>query len=145
MMMKEPAACHILHSTVKEGITKEDVVNKLVLKQRKIVTKHNKSYVVKYGLQKAQEKLGIKQRPLIQDVVNRWGSTRVSTESILDLKDDQKELPVSAVFGHELEGFMNARAINEALKMHRFKEKEKEKLQDRHDEDQTLEFLPHQI
>ena len=92
MMMKEPAACHILHSTVKEGITKEDVV--------------------------------------IQDVVNRWGSTRVSTESILDLKDDQKELPVSAVFGHELEGFMNARAINEALKMHKFKEKEKEKLQD---------------
>ena len=57
--------------------------------------------------------------------MNRWGSTRVSTESILDLKDDQKELPVSAVFGHELEGFMNAGAINEALKMHKFKEKEK--------------------
>lgn len=55
MMMKEPAVCHILHSTVKEGITKEDVVNKLVLKQRKIVTKHIKSYVVKYGLQKAQK------------------------------------------------------------------------------------------
>ena len=69
--------------------------------------------------------MGIKQRPLIQDVVNRWGSTRVSTESILNHKDDQKELPVSAVFGHELEGFMNAGAINEALKMHKFKEKEK--------------------
>ena len=118
---------HIIHSSVQVGTTKVEVVNKIIVKHRKIATKHNKSYVVKYNLQKAQQKLRIKQRPIIQDVVNRWGSTRVSTESILDHKDDQihGEKPASAVFGHELDGFKNAQAINEALRKHKFTKKEK--------------------
>ena len=116
---------HILHSSVNAGTTKEETVNKIILKQRKITTKHNKSYVVKYGLQEAQAKLLIHQRPLLQDVVNRWGSTRVSTESILDHKDDKKEHVVSDVFGNQLEGFLNAQAINAALRKYNFKKKEK--------------------
>ena len=69
--------------------------------------------------------MGIKQRPLIQDVVNRWGSTRASTQSILDDEDDQKEPPLSAVVGNDLDGFLNAQAINETLRKHKFKNKEK--------------------
>ena len=116
---------HLMHSSLTIGMTSEKIVNETVLKQRKIITKHNKSYQVKYGLQEAQKKLGIKQRPLIQDVVNRWGSTRASTQSILDDEDDQKEPPLSAVFGNDLDGFLNAQAINETLRKHKFKNKEK--------------------
>ena len=118
---------HIIHSSVEVGTTKDEVVNKTILKHRKIARKHNKSYVVKYNLQKAQQKLRIKVRPLLQDVVNRWGSTRVSTESMLDHKDDQiqGEKPASAVFGSELDGFKNAQAINEAMRKHKFSNKEK--------------------
>jgi hypothetical protein len=116
---------HLLHSSVSTGTSKEETVNNIVLKQRRIATKHNKSSIVKYGLKDAQAKIQIRQRPLLQDVVNRWGSTRVSTESILDHKDDEKEHSASDVFGHRLEGFRNAQAINEALRKHKFKNKEK--------------------
>ena len=116
---------HLMHSSLTKGMTSEKIVNETVLKQRKIITKHNKSYQVKYGLQEAQKKLGIKQRPLIQGVVNRWGSTRASTQSILDDEEDQKEPPLSAVFGNDLDGFLNAQAINETLRKHKFKNKEK--------------------
>ena len=120
---------HILHSSVKEGIAKQPEVEAAVLKQRRIITKQNKSFVVKYGLQEAQKKAGIKQRPLIQDVPTRWGSTRVSTGSILDHEDDKDPeegaLVASAVFGNELRGFKNAQAINTALRKHKFKNKEK--------------------
>jgi len=124
---EERTSCmsHILHSSVNAETTKEETVNKIILKQRKITTKHNKLYVVKYGLQEAQAKLLIHQRPLLQDVVNRWGSTRVSTESILDHKDDKKEHLVSDVFGNQLQGFLNAQAINAALRKYNFKKKEK--------------------
>ena len=63
---------HIVHSSLTEGLTKEKAIDAVVLKQRKIISKHNKSHVVKYGLEEAQKDLGIKQRPLIQDVPNRW-------------------------------------------------------------------------
>ena len=62
----------------------------------------------KYGLEEAQKELGIKQKPLTQDVPNRWGSTRAAAASILDDPKDQKEVPASAIFGSELEGFLNA-------------------------------------
>ena len=48
-------------------------------------------YVYKYGLQEAQKKLKIKQRPLLQDVATRWGSTRASRASFLDHKDDNND------------------------------------------------------
>ena len=93
-------------------------------------------YVYKYGLQEAQKKLKIKQRPLLQDVATRWGSTRASTASFLDHKDDIKDnvqvagVGGSAVFGEDyLAGFENAKAINEAIKKYKFK-KQKEKLKD---------------
>jgi hypothetical protein len=116
---------HITHSSLSSGLTKEKSINSIVLKQRRIIAKHNKSYVVKYGLEEAQKQLGIKKKQLIQDVVNRWGSTRASTSSILDDEKDKKNVPASAVFGEELEGFMNTKAINMALKKHKFKKKEK--------------------
>ena len=120
---------HILHSSVTEGISNVPEVQQAVLKQRKIIQKHNKSFVVKYGLQVAQKRLGIKVRPLHQDVATRWGSTRVSTQSILDHEDDKEkeeaQVGGSTVFGEELQGFMNARAINEALRKHKFKKKDK--------------------
>jgi hypothetical protein len=116
---------HIIHSSLSSGLTKEKSINSIVLKQRRIIAKHNKSYVVKYGLEEAQKQLGIKRKQLTQDVVNRWGSTRASTSSILDDEKDKKDVPASAVFGEELEGFMNAKAINMALRKHKFKKKEK--------------------
>ena len=116
---------HIIQSSLSSGLTKEKSINSIVLKQRRIIAKHNKSYVVKYGLEEAQKQLGIKRKQLTQDVVNRWGSTRASTSSILDDEKDKKDVPASAVFGEELEGFMNAKAINMALRKHKFKKKEK--------------------
>ena len=115
----------MIHSSVSEGSTEEKIVDGTILKQRRVIKKHNTSYVVRYGLQEAQKRLGIKVRPLIQDVVNRWRSTRVSTQSLLDHEDDRKEETASAVFGHELQGFLNAQAVNEALRKHNFKQKEK--------------------
>ena len=39
---------HFIHSSVNVGSTKEEVVNKIILKHRKIAAKHNKSYVAPY-------------------------------------------------------------------------------------------------
>ena len=121
---------HLLHSSVSVGLTKVSEVNDCIKKHRRIVTKHNKSFKIKYGLQEAQKKRKIKQRPLIQDVATRWGSTRASTASFLDHKDDIKDNGQvagvgSAVFGEELAGFVNAQAINEAIRKYKFKKKEK--------------------
>ena len=123
---------HLLHSSVSVGLTKVSEVNDCIKKHRRIVTKHNKSFKIKYGLQEAQKKRKIKQRPLLQDVATRWGSTRASTASFLDHKDDKPEKGQvadvgSAVFGEELAGFVNAQAINDALRKYKFK---KEKLRD---------------
>jgi hypothetical protein len=122
---------HMMHSSVTLGLTKVPEVNDSIKKHRKIVTKHNKSFKVKYGLQEAQKRLKIKKRPLLQDVPTRWGSTRASTGSFLDHEDDKVEVVDvgSAVFGEELAGFANAQAINDALRKHKFKKK-KEKLKD---------------
>ena len=122
---------HLSHSSVNVGITKVPEVNDAIKKHRKIVTKHNKSFKVKYGLQKAQKRLKIKKRPLLQDVPTRWGSTRASTGSFLDHEDNKVEVQEAgaAVFGEELAGYINAQAINEALREHKFKNK-KEKLKD---------------
>ena len=121
---------HLLHSSVSVGLTKVSEVNDCIKKHRRIVTKHNKSFKIKYGLQEAQKKRKIKQRPLLQDVATRWGSTRASTASFLDHKDDKQDKGQvadvgSAVFGEELAGFVNAQAINDALCKYKFKKKEK--------------------
>ena len=60
---------HLIHSSVDQGNTEEKVVNSSILKQRKVIKKHNTSYVVRYGLQEAQKRRGIKVRPLIQEAV----------------------------------------------------------------------------
>ena len=122
---------HMSHSSVTVGLTKVPEVNEAIKKHRKIVTKHNKSFKVKYGLQEAQKRMKLKKRPLLQDVPTRWGSTRASTGSFLDHEDDKVEMVDvgSAVYGEELAGFSNAQAINEALRKHKFKKK-KEKLRD---------------
>ena len=59
---------HILHSSVSKGLKEVREIKESIDKHRKIVTKHNKSFKIKYGLQEAQKRRNIKQRPLIQDV-----------------------------------------------------------------------------
>ena len=127
---------HILHSSVSRGLKEVPEIKDSINKHRKIVMKHNKSFKIKYGLQEAQKRRNIKQRPLIQDVATRWGSTRASTASFLDHNEDIKDnvqvagVGGSAVFGEDyLAGFENAKAINEAIRSYKFK-KPKEKLND---------------
>ena len=105
---------HIMHKSYEAG-TKVKVVQQTILKTRKIGRKHNKSYKMKYGLEKAQKKRLLRQKPIQQDVENRWGSTRQSTASYLDDKDgdsDDEEV-LSDTFADE---FKNCEAVNEALR-----------------------------
>ena len=105
---------HIMHKSYEAG-TKVKVVQGTILKTRKIGRKHNKSYKMKYGLQKAQKKRLLKEKPIQQDVENRWGSTRQATASYLDDKDGDSEdkRMLSDTFADE---FKNCEAVNEALR-----------------------------
>ena len=82
---------HIEHKSIEKGIDKVKEVTDVIGKIRKISQKHNKSYKFKSVLQVEQAKIGLKVRPLLQDVVNRWGSTKVAMESYLTHKDDMGE------------------------------------------------------
>ena len=105
---------HIMHKSYETG-TKVKVVKDTILKTRKIGRKHNKSHKMKYGLEKAQKKRLLRQKPIQQDVENRWGSTRQATASYLDDKDgdtDDEDM-LSNTFADE---FKNCEAVNEALR-----------------------------
>ena len=56
--------------------------------------------------------MAIKVRPLIQDVPTRWGSTRVTSSSFLDHKDDVDENSK----------YKNMTAVNRTLRRLNFKE-----------------------
>ena len=126
---------HIFHKSVNNGCEKVNVVNKLILKTRKVAQKHNKSYAFRYGLQVAQKNIKIKARPLHQDVATRWGSTRSSMESFLDEKVKKKKPELEAETIHDtssegssdeiIEQFKNSEAINEALRNLKYKNKQK--------------------
>ena len=60
----------------------------------------------------------MKVRPLLQDVVNRWGSTKVAMESYLTHKDDREEYL----------SFDNIMAVNSALRKTITSKKELEKI-----------------
>ena len=77
-----------------------------ILKVRKIATKHNKSHVFKNTFEAEQKRIGLRQRPLIQDVVNRWGSTKASFESCLTHPEDLKDNDI----------FDNILAINSTIR-----------------------------
>ena len=53
-----------------------------------------------------QKRIGLRQRPLIQDVVNRWGSTKASFESCLTHPEDLKDNDI----------FDNILAINSTIR-----------------------------
>ena len=76
------------------------------MKVRKIATKHNKSHVFKNTFEAEQKRIGLRQRPLIQDVVNRWGSTKASFESCLTHPEDLKDIDI----------FDNILAINSTIR-----------------------------
>ena len=104
---------HIMHKSYEAGV-KVKVVHDTIKKIRKIGRKHNKSYKMKYGLERAQIKRGIKVKPIKQDVENRWGSTREATASYLDEdRDTDDKETLSNTFADE---FKNCEAINEALR-----------------------------
>ena len=84
---------------------------------RKVTKYHNKSPKFRHGFEKQQELAGLKVRPLIQDVVNRWGSTAAATKSHLNHEDDVADKP----------RFSKMKAINAALKVIRDKEKSSKK------------------
>jgi hypothetical protein len=121
---KERNGCmsHIIHKTVTAGADGVKEVKDILVKIRKIAGRHNKSYAFRYGLNVEQQKMGIKTKVLHQDVPTRWGSTRASTESFLDSKEDEGEETEQSFFG-ELESFKNAEAINNALKKLKWKKK----------------------
>ena len=84
---------------------------------RKVTKYHNKSPKFRHGFEKQQELAGLKVRPLIQDVVNHWGSTAAATKSHLNHEEDVADKP----------RFANMKAINAALKVIRDKEKSSKK------------------
>lgn len=106
---------HIMHKSYEAGI-KVKVVQDTIKKIRKIGRKHNKSYKMKYGLEKAQEKRGIRVKPIKQDVENRWGSTREATSSYLDDKDGDTDDDAETLSDTFADEFKNCEAINEALR-----------------------------
>ena len=115
---EERSGCgaHILHKTVQKGC-EIAVIQRLILKMRKVSTKHNKSPKMRYALEKFQEEKGLKIRPLIQDCPTRWGSTKVSSDHFLNHKEDKDK-----------DRFANMDAVNSALRT--LKRMKKEKLQD---------------
>ena len=98
--------CHIEHSSISKGVEEVPEVKDVILKVRKIATKHNKSHVFKNTFEAEQKKIGLRQRPLIQDVVNRWGSTKASFESCLTHPEDLKDNDI----------FDNILAINSTIR-----------------------------
>jgi hypothetical protein len=127
---------HIFHKSVTKGCKDVSLVNKTVLKARKITQKHNNSYALSYGLQVAQKKIKLKVRPLHQDVSTRWGSTRYSMETFLDEKvkksKSEEDMTEDSSDNSEeeeeielLEQFKNYEAINDALRDIKLKKKTK--------------------
>ena len=102
---------HQIHNSVTEAVTGIKVVDDAIKKLRKVASLHNKSYKFRYNLQAEQEKLGIKQRPLQQDVPTRWGSTRAASGSFLTHKDDLAACSTD-------DRFKNFQAINSSLMKH---------------------------
>ena len=123
---------HILHSSVTKGIAETEEVDEIVKKVRRIATKFNNSYKLKYKVEEEQKRRGLPVRPILQDVATRWGSTRYSTESFLDKKSKKSEDDVTAV-GEEEEvdqdddggKFENMEVINEALGQIKYKKNQK--------------------
>ena len=109
---------HIIHSTTKEGLKGVPAVKEVTQKSRDVATKHNKSCNFRYSVEREQVKASLKTRALIQDVEHRWGSTKNSTESFLDHKEDADKPK-----------FSNFQAVNAALRSLKPKTKlEREKL-----------------
>ena len=86
----------------------------MIDKLRKVTKYHNKSPKFHHGFEKQQELAGLKVCPLIQDVVNRWGSTAAATKSHLNHHEDVDH-----------PRFANMKAINSALKVIKDDEKSK--------------------
>ena len=103
---------HMIHSTWGKGVEDVTEVDEVIKHMRKVATFHNKSPKFRSMVEKEQEKAGLKVRPLIQDVATRWGSTKISSDSFLNHKDDKDK-----------NRFANFEAINSVLKQ--LKEKEK--------------------
>ena len=109
---------HIIHSTTSEGLKNVEAISEVTDKTSKVATKHNKSCNFRYSVEREQGKAKLKQRPIIQDVEHRWGSTKVSCESYLNHKDDS-----------EKPKYANFEAVNNALRSLKPKTKvEREKL-----------------
>ena len=109
---------HIIHSTTSKGLKGVPAIAEVIEKTRSVATKHNKSCNFRYAVEREQAEAGLKQKPIIQDVENRWGSTKVSTESFLNHKDDLDKTK-----------FANFEAINSAIRSLKPKTKpDKEKL-----------------
>ena len=97
---------HIEHKSIEKGVEEVKEVTDVIEKVRRVSQRHNKSYLFKNALRGEQARIGLKVRPLIQDVVNRWGSTKAALESYLTHKDDLEEhLPLD-----------NIMAVNSAIR-----------------------------
>ena len=118
---EERSGClsHIIHSSVSHAINNVSEVKNVILKSRKISQKHNKSYAMRLGG-------GAKEDFYQRDVENRWGSTRNSTESLLDHEDDlKKRIGNPSNRGDGFDEYHNARAINDALRGLKYTKKQK--------------------
>ena len=71
---------------------------------RKVAQKHNKSCVFRKFVRAEQVKADLKPRIIIQDIESRWGSTKASSDSYLNHRDDADK-----------PRFSNLKAINSAL------------------------------
>lgn len=83
---------HIIHKSCEEGL-KNSVAAAVMKKFRKIGTKYNTSYKLKYLYLKELEEAGLPVKRLQPDICHRWGSVKVSIESALpsDESSDQNQ------------------------------------------------------
>ena len=95
---------HIFHSSTSKGLKGVKVVDSTIKKMRKVAQKHNKSCVFRKFVRAEQVKADLKPRIIIQDIESRWGSTKASSDSYLNHRDDADK-----------PRFSNLKAINSAL------------------------------
>ena len=96
---RSDCCAHNIHSTTSLGLSSSETITNVQEKTRKVATKHNKSCIFRCAVENEQAKADLKQRLIIQDVENRWGSTKVSKtrqdkEKILELLFKLEEMNV---------------------------------------------------
>ena len=114
---------HIEFKASKKALDYQLSLKKLRMKLRKVSKKSNKSSKFKYALMKQQEKKGLKQRTLKQEVKTRFTATHTMIRSFLNDPNEKKDEPMD-----EEKVEKNIKAVNEAMVDAKLPKKELDKM-----------------